>query len=141
MSTSDLHVKGLVERLQAIGEEQMYSEPATTKAVIDVAATALLSLSEKVDAATAEVVAEQYRHGETGLRAEAAEQRVQKLEEALKPSADTKAAYIGEFAFSVPDHGYDEEGEPFEQDRKVTVPWTTVKEIMAAISDRAKEQP
>lgn len=55
------------------------------------------------------------------------------LREALTPSADTKAAYWGEFSFNIDDR--DEDGE--ECSRKVGVPWTTVKEIMAAIVARA----
>ena len=55
------------------------------------------------------------------------------LREALTPSEGTKAAYIGEFSISFPD--IDEEGQ--EVRRKINVPWTTVKEIMAAILARA----
>lgn len=55
------------------------------------------------------------------------------LVEALTPSGDTKATYHGEFSFTIEDA--DEEGEPVS--RKIYVPWTTVKEIMAAIRDRA----
>ncbi|UYE95908.1 hypothetical protein KNLIENLN_00096 [Sinorhizobium phage NV1.1.1] len=55
------------------------------------------------------------------------------MREALTPSASTKAAYIGEFSFDVEDR--DENGD--ECWRNVVVPWTTVKEIMAAISARA----
>ncbi len=56
------------------------------------------------------------------------------LVEALTPSAATKAAYIGEFHFLI-----DEQGEDAmcEVTRKVAVPWTTIKEIMAAIRERA----
>ncbi len=49
---------------------------------------------------------------------------VKKLRSALTPSAETKAAFIGEFQFAI-DSDMD--------DSMVTVPWTTVKEIMAAI--------
>jgi len=59
--------------------------------------------------------------------------RLNRLIEALTPSAETKAAYIGEFSFSIPDS--DEDGE--EAMRSITVPWTTVKQIMAAIRKRA----
>lgn len=63
------------------------------------------------------------------------------LTEALTPSGDTKAAYIGEFRFDVevwdPDGGEDGEGEVIMESK--TVPWTTVKEIMAAISARARQ--
>lgn len=57
----------------------------------------------------------------------------QALREALKPSGDTKAAYIGEFKFGI--DMCDEDGEEYSQ--SVTVPWTTVKEIMAVIQARA----
>lgn len=73
-------------------------------------------------------------------RAEVAESQVQsltlKLEErdkALEPSAETKAAYIGEFHFNVADIDNDS-GE--ECTRRVQVPWATIKEIMAAIRAR-----
>jgi hypothetical protein len=63
------------------------------------------------------------------------------LREAMTPSADTKAAYIGEFSFNVevwdPDGGEDGEGEAVLESK--TVPWTTVKEIMAAISAHARQ--
>lgn len=56
------------------------------------------------------------------------------LEAALTPSAATKAAYIGEFSFGVTlSAGGDEDY------RRITVPWTTVKEIMAAIRAYAAE--
>lgn len=48
--------------------------------------------------------------------------------EALTPSASTKAAYISEFHFTVPDGS----GE-----RRVTVPWNTIKQIMSAIREKA----
>lgn len=62
------------------------------------------------------------------LRAEVA-----RLQEALTPSGATKAAYIGEFHFT--DSYIGEDGN--DVDRKVAVPWTTVKEIMVAIRARA----
>jgi hypothetical protein len=58
---------------------------------------------------------------------------VEGLREALTPSGETKGAYIGEFKFSV--HAYDEDGEEKWWDE--IIPWTTIKEIMAAISKRA----
>jgi DNA repair exonuclease SbcCD ATPase subunit len=58
--------------------------------------------------------------------------RVEALEGALDPN-QTKAAYMGEFAFPVED--MDEDGN--EYTRKQYVPWTTIKEIMAAILTRA----
>ena len=61
------------------------------------------------------------------------EQRYEMLTAATTPSVNTKAAYIGEFHFVI--HETDEDGN--EHPRKVTVPWTTVKEIMAAIRTEA----
>lgn len=57
----------------------------------------------------------------------------ERLLEALKPSLETKQAYMGEFQFQVPD--LDEDGN--EVMRNVNVPWVTIKEIMAAIRSRA----
>jgi hypothetical protein len=58
-------------------------------------------------------------------------------DEALTPSAETKAAYMGEFSFVIPQAQEDEHGEAVEVDQRVYVPWTTIKEIMAAIRARA----
>lgn len=55
------------------------------------------------------------------------------LMEALTPSAETKGAYIGEFTF--PMTYTDEHGDEYSE--TVTVPWPTIKEIMAAILARA----
>jgi len=54
---------------------------------------------------------------------------IERLQEALTPSADTKAAYIGEFT------------QPSEIDGvcDVTISWTATKDIMAAIRTRAAE--
>ena len=59
-----------------------------------------------------------------------------RLREALTPSGATKWAYSGEF--KITEELTDEEGdsEPYTFD----VPWTTIKEIMAAIRDRAALQ-
>lgn len=65
------------------------------------------------------------------------EDRIRRLEEALTPSGDTKAEYIGEFQFTVTTMELNESDEPYESQREVTVPWTTIKEIMAAIRVRA----
>lgn len=54
---------------------------------------------------------------------------VERLRNALTPSAETKAAYIGEF--SVPLTDIDENGE--EYTRRINVPWTTIKEVMSVI--------
>ena len=60
----------------------------------------------------------------------------ERLREALTPSGDTKAVYMGEFTFGVTE--VDEDGD--EVSRKVYVPWTTIKDIMAAILARAALQ-
>jgi len=61
--------------------------------------------------------------------------------EALTPSGDTKAAYHGDFSWSEWETAYDEHGGIYEDETKRTVPWTTVKEIMAAIRARAALTP
>lgn len=63
-------------------------------------------------------------------------EREARLREALKPSAETKAAYSGEFTFSISDH--DEDGN--EVGRIVPVPWDTIKQIMAAIRARTASE-
>lgn len=71
---------------------------------------------------------------QAAARIEALEAENARLREALTPSGDTKAAYMGEFKFSdVVAH--DNEGNPIYGN--TYVPWTTIKEIMAAIQDRA----
>ena len=63
--------------------------------------------------------------------------RVERLEEALTPSGDTKAEYISEFYHTIelshPGLGTEH--------RRISVPWTTIKEIMAAIHARAAADP
>lgn len=57
----------------------------------------------------------------------------ERLRAALTPSAETRTAYIGEFSFlrtSTDEHG----NELYE---RITVPWTTVKDIMKAIREHA----
>lgn len=63
---------------------------------------------------------------------------IARLREALTPSGDTKAAYMGEFKFNGPEY-MDENMQPRFDTH--TVPWTTIKEIMAAIRDRAALNP
>ena len=67
----------------------------------------------------------------------ALQQEVERLSEAVTPSGETKAAYHGEFKFQVTQwrENDDEEWEEFLAD--ITVPWTTVKEIMVAIQARS----
>lgn len=66
-------------------------------------------------------------------KCEGLEADVAKLREALTPSAETKAAYWGEFYFMHPvmNENGDEDWE------KLQIPWTSIKEIMNAISARA----
>lgn len=74
-----------------------------------------------------------------GMRAErdAALAEVQRLREALTPSAETKVAYSGEFSIYLEE--IDEHGDS--QTREVPVPWTTIKAIMATICARALVSP
>jgi hypothetical protein len=57
---------------------------------------------------------------------------VERVKEALTPSGATKAEYIDEF-YWIEDMEYD----GVIAGRKVFVPWTTIKDIMAAIRARA----
>jgi len=59
--------------------------------------------------------------------------KLAKAVEALTPSEDTKAAYIGEFSFPITlvHPGLDKET------IRLSVPWTCIKEIMAMIRARA----
>ena len=61
------------------------------------------------------------------------EEEIERLKEALTPSGATKAAYHGEFKFT--QYGRDDDGDDYSYE--TYVPWTTVKEIMAAIRARA----
>jgi hypothetical protein len=68
--------------------------------------------------------------------AEALQARVNVLEEALTPSAATKAAYMSEFSWTEPD--FDECGG--RTLRQIVVPWTVIKTIMATIRAQAALQ-
>lgn len=57
----------------------------------------------------------------------------ERLREALEPSGETKAEYIGDFSVRFP--MFDDNGE--EYTHSINVPWTTIKEIMCAIRQRA----
>ncbi|WP_417625005.1 hypothetical protein [Paremcibacter congregatus] len=69
------------------------------------------------------------------IKAKGAE--IDRLREALTPSCETKAAYMGEFSFGLPGWDHDEDGEPVEVMHNVNVPWTTIKDIMKVILGRA----
>lgn len=68
---------------------------------------------------------------------EAPLRRMAALENALTASPDTKSAYNGDFAFSITLR--DEMDD--EYSHSVTVPWTTVKDIMKKIKQYADENP
>ena len=64
--------------------------------------------------------------------------QLENAREALEPSAATKYCYSGEFKQNITLR--DEDGEEYSY--PVTIEWTTIKEIMAAINARAlKGQP
>jgi septal ring factor EnvC (AmiA/AmiB activator) len=67
----------------------------------------------------------------TRLRAEIAAlaAEIARLHEALTPSANTRNEYAGQFEFEIEFEGG--------QSDLASVPWTTIKAIMAAILDRA----
>lgn len=73
--------------------------------------------------ATLDSHAEQFREAVLARTREIAE-----LREALTPSGATKADYIGEFKFTA----YDAD------EAEVSVPWPTIKQIMARILARAE---
>jgi chromosome segregation ATPase len=65
----------------------------------------------------------------------AAEARVKALEESLTPSPSTKMAYEGMFYFDITNP--DDRGAAFDEVEHRIVPWTVIKQIMAAILSRA----
>lgn len=130
MQSDDL---GLVERLRQSAE--LFEAVRAMHAGAE-CADAEPHWSSQAEAATA--------HDLASVAAAAIERLVAEnraLHEAMTPSVDTKAAYIGEFSFNVevwdPDGGEAGEGEAVLESK--TVPWTTVKEIMAAISAHARQ--
>lgn len=139
-------IEELVKRLQTVHFDGT---------LLDEAADALKSLSAQVDTLTR--AKEKLREDRNAQRSRAnriemelnlarsylalRDARISTLEaqlkafrEALEPSAETKALYIGEFSFNV-EFGVDAEGNDYS--RSITVSWTTTKEIMKAISARA----
>jgi len=64
------------------------------------------------------------------------DERARQFDRALTPSAETKMTHSGEYKFDGP------EGDQGESEYEITVPWTTIKEIMAAIrADALSEKP
>ena len=98
---------------------------------------ALGELSDFADRASTEMAALYADRGRLASDKLQLQAQVERLSEALTPSGDTKAAYHGEFSFIIKQAQEDEDGEAIEVDQRVYVPWTTVKEIMAAIRARA----
>lgn len=72
---------------------------------------------------------------------EAAESKLAEVSNSLTPSAETKAAYIGEFheRIEIPNPMFEgnEDDEPETIIESVPVSWTTIKEIMSAIRSLA----
>lgn len=89
------------------------------------------AMQELASLGQAQEAYEAQKAAETALAAERA--KVAKLVEALTPSGETKAAYMGEF--SIPFPTVDADGN--EVMLRPNVPWTTIKETMAAIRARA----
>lgn len=107
---------------------QAQAETAALRAALIAAGIAAgAGLSDEVSNEFLSYVPEQVRGKIAALR-----ERCERLEEALTPSGDTKAAYMGEFSFGLT--RMDEAGDEYSE--KVYVPWTTIKEIMAAIAAR-----
>lgn len=104
-----------VESLRRIISQQTAEHDALVK-----------NMHDLIDAADA-------RANEYLARAVKAESEAKALREALTASEETKAAYISEFHFNITETR-EEDGEEFPRD--VTVPWTTIKEIMAVILAR-----
>lgn len=105
--------KDPVENMTHVIADVCIREPAKANAALIVAAVnALPALLDRVEALEAE-------NG--------------RLREALTPSADTKAAYIGEIKYSYVE--WDEFGD--ERTVTRTLEWSTTKEVMAMISARA----
>ena len=62
---------------------------------------------------------------------------IERLKAALEPSGATKYRHIGEHKFVHVMPYWDENNEDPDYSEEITVPWTTVKEIMASISEHA----
>ena len=80
-----------------------------------------------------QLVHAQMKREETEAERDALKDEVERLREALTPSGATKFAYMNEFKFNVVREGPDHS----EIVERHAVPWTTIKDIMAAIAKRA----
>ena len=128
------------------GVYQMLAGFKATKNMCDpnsIAGRALAKASEQpVEATYSEREKEIHMNGyEKGARdAFLKRESVTHYLEALTPSAATKCAYAGEFQFSEERHAYDGSGNLESYTHRNSVPWTTIKEIMAAIKSRAENR-
>lgn len=93
-------------------------------------------LVKRVQSADAYIIEQLTRAASAEAERDALAAKLAVMDAALTPSAATKAAYIGEFHFDWT--VWDPTGEE-QITHRVPVPWTTIKEIMAAISRRARE--
>ena len=131
-----LDTSGILRRLRP----SLVVDMAASKAVIRLRDHGLVQLASELSEAI---------RGNNALKMDAAVEiekltaRVKALEAALTPSAATKAAYIAEFTFNTEqwDDEAGEDGEGAVVIVPVTVPWTTVKEVMRAIMSFAECKP
>lgn len=135
-------VVGLLERLDFLSPcDDMASHGADMEANVGEtcteAASVIRSLTAERDEWKAEAEAHAFSLDQENKAAAQIEAERDALREALEPSGDTKAAYHGEFKFQVTQWREDDEGEQEEYLADFVVPWTTVKEIMAAIKARS----
>lgn len=129
---------------EAIAERGLTQKTAELLATLPQALATIRARDEEVRQLRAGYNIVEKRCIDRGHKLAAAQARVAALEaengrlrEALTPSTATKQAYIGEFTYSC--QGVDERGDACTERR--TVPWTSIKEIMAAILARALGQP
>ena len=138
-------MNSLVERLRssakAFREHTVYdSEGDPLRLIVqadecDEAATRIADLETQLKTVLDREAASHARHD---AKVDALEAENARLREALEPSGDTKAAYMGEFSFQITEVYSDPDtDEHIERQRKIYVPWTTIKEIMSAIAARA----
>jgi hypothetical protein len=115
------------------GEDEAHDAPAhrgSGLAMVDAGRVSEWPAARLIEWPMAKAIAALLTHGPSLLTALTERER---LREALTPSAETKAAYIGEFKMRL--HRRDECGDEYHED--VTLSWTVIKEIMTAISNRA----
>ena len=119
----------IVERLREVAERADANYPA----IMEQAADTITNLRAEVERLTADRAYTDDARVDALDWAEQLRAENERLRAALTPSGDTKGAYHGEFY--IEEEIIDEEGEP--KILRIPVPWTTIKEIMAAIRARA----